>query len=588
MTCYTGLMKWMDQKQTQMRFGAPMIWTDPGAHNPNNCYPCRNFVRGMNVKNTKSKEYFAVPSAQRPLPHSDIIPVPNAPTPDRVTAVTATTGPQEETPDYTFYDPGEGASNQPNLDFIVSKLELSQRKAETLASFLKENNLLAPGTKITAYRSRQKSLQECFMTGLDKTYAYCHDVEKLMQAMGIVYKAEDWRLFIDSSKNSLKAVLLHKTNSKPSVPIAYNTETEETYDKIRTILRLVDYDKHKWRICCDLKMVAILCGLQTGYTKYMCFLCKWDSRYKGNQYQTYSWQNRDKHVLHEFNVENEALVPRESILLPYLHVKLGIVKNFIKAVVGNKKNRRHAASVLQLLREDVFKKKISESKLRGGVVNGPDIRKLIKDERFDAILKPSQRRAWSAVKKVIKGYLGKHRSPEYDTEITEMLGYFSKIGVNMSLKIHFLHHHLEYFEDQAPTESDEQGERFHQTAIPFEIRYRGKRSPDDIMAEICLWCKNLFEETEEQGEPMEVDDGNAQEDAREADRFADFIADSDDDDFDEEEEEGEGESEGDGEEEEEEGQELEEEEEEVEVGEEVEVEEEAAAAVAPPPKKRAK
>lgn len=55
--------------------------------------------------------------------------------------------------------------------------------------------------------------------------------------------------------------------------------------------------------------------------------------------------------------------------------------------------------------------------------------------------------------------------------VDNMLKAFENLEVNMSLKIHFLHHHLEYFGAQMATESDEQGERFHQTAMPFEKRY---------------------------------------------------------------------------------------------------------------------
>lgn len=69
-------------------------------------------------------------------------------------------------------------------------------------------------------------------------------------------------LFIDSFKSSLKAVLLHQTNSKPSVPVASSVEMKETYDSLKTILQEVDYNKHRWKLCCDLKVVAILPGLQ--------------------------------------------------------------------------------------------------------------------------------------------------------------------------------------------------------------------------------------------------------------------------------------------------------------------------------------
>jgi len=105
-------------------------------------------------------------------------------------------------------------------------------------------------------------------------------------------------------------------------------------------------------------------------------------------------------------------------------------------------------------------------------LNGPDIRKLLKDERFEGILLGAENDAWRYIKDVIHGFLGKNRAKNYRKSIQNMLGAFEKIGVNMSLKIHFLHHHLEHFSGQLPTESDEQGERFHQTVLPFELRYQ--------------------------------------------------------------------------------------------------------------------
>lgn len=104
------------------------------------------------------------------------------------------------------------------------------------------------------------------------------------------------------------------------------------------------------------------------------------------------------------------------------------------------------------------------------MLNGPDIRRLIKDQRFDDILLDSEKIAWRSVKEVISGFLGKHRSQNYEKSVKNMLSAFEEIEVNMSLKIHFLHHHLDYFSQQLSTESDEQGERFHQTALPFELR----------------------------------------------------------------------------------------------------------------------
>ncbi|XP_036341451.1 uncharacterized protein LOC118750829 [Rhagoletis pomonella] len=100
----------------------------------------------------------------------------------------------------------------------------------------------------------------------------------------------------------------------------------------------------------------------------------------------------------------------------------------------------------------------------------------MKSKKFIGALDDNDYFAWRAVKKVIRYFLGSTRAHNYPALVTKMLHYFQKIGVNMSLKIHFLHHHLEYFSKQLASESDEHSERFHQVAMPMETRYKGKGS----------------------------------------------------------------------------------------------------------------
>lgn len=47
------------------------------------------------------------------------------------------------------------------------------------------------------------------------------------------YRADDWRLYMNTSKLTLKTVILHNTNSKSSIPIAYSTHIEETYNSVK-------------------------------------------------------------------------------------------------------------------------------------------------------------------------------------------------------------------------------------------------------------------------------------------------------------------------------------------------------------------
>ena len=97
--------------------------------------------------------------------------------------------------------------------------------------------------------------------------------------MGLpAYDSKDWRLFIDSSKRSLKCVLLHNGNKCGSIPIGHSVQMKEEYDNIKTVLERLQYHVHGWLICVDLKMVNFQLGQQGGYTKYPCFLCYWDIR----------------------------------------------------------------------------------------------------------------------------------------------------------------------------------------------------------------------------------------------------------------------------------------------------------------------
>ncbi|GBM99817.1 hypothetical protein AVEN_268899-1, partial [Araneus ventricosus] len=51
------------------------------------------------------------------------------------------------------------------------------------------------------------------------------------------------------------------------------------------------------------------------------------------------------------------------------------------------------------------------------------------------------------------------------------------MGCNMSLKIHFLHSHLEFYPENLGPVGDENGERFHQDISNMGSRYGGKWNP---------------------------------------------------------------------------------------------------------------
>jgi hypothetical protein len=141
-----------------------------------------------------------------------------------------------------------------------------------------------------------------------------------MQRFGIQYKVDKWRLFIDSSKRSLKAVLLNNGNHIASLPVGHLVHLKETYENFQLPLTKLKYRDREWMICGDLKVLCMLLGQQAGYTKYPCFLCEWDSRAQSKHWEQKQWQPGNKNIL------CQSLVDRRKLVLPPLHIKLGIMK----------------------------------------------------------------------------------------------------------------------------------------------------------------------------------------------------------------------------------------------------------------------
>lgn len=82
-----------------------------------------------------------------------------------------------------------------------------------------------------------------------------------------------------------------------------------------------------------------------------------------------------------------------------------------------------------------------------GVFNGPQIAKLIKDGQFIHLLSPIEKKAWESIVEVIQKFLGNIRADNYEEIVGKMITAFKDMKVNMSLKIHFLNDHLDFFPD---------------------------------------------------------------------------------------------------------------------------------------------
>jgi hypothetical protein len=112
------------------------------------------------------------------------------------------------------------------------------------------------------------------------------------------------------------------------------------------------------------------------------------------------------------NVENQPLVEPSKILLPSMHLKLGLVKTFVKPM-----NQEEAAFIY--LREKF--PRLSEAKLKEGIFIGPQIQDFIKDEYFDRLLQGDEKATWGSFKFVVKGFLGNRRAQNYEELVNKLL-----------------------------------------------------------------------------------------------------------------------------------------------------------------------
>jgi len=122
------------------------------------------------------------------------------------------------------------------------------------------------------------------------------------------------------------------------------------------------------------------------------------------------------------NVENQPLVELSKILLPTMHLKLGLTTNSVKAM-----NQEEAA--FTYLREKF--PILSDAKLKEGIFIGPQIRDVIK---FDKLVQSDEKVIWESFKFVVNGFLGNRRAQNYEDLVNNLLQSYQKLGCNMSLK----------------------------------------------------------------------------------------------------------------------------------------------------------
>ena len=221
-----------------MRFAVLRICREPSNHLID-CY------RRRKGKNVPTIDYPDIPSSVAPVLHNVTdLPVPQPPSGeeacpmDSEEAVSSDNAEEKQCTSsttrrrhrmcrerYPYYP------NQDDINDLVRDMTLTKSNAELLISRLSQWDLIDDSVRITSQRKRHRNFSLYFQ--LLDDMCFCHDIQGLFDAMGIPCNVCDWRLFIDSSRRSLKAVLLHNTNQWPSIPLAHSVHMKENYENVK-------------------------------------------------------------------------------------------------------------------------------------------------------------------------------------------------------------------------------------------------------------------------------------------------------------------------------------------------------------------
>ena len=105
---------------------------------------------------------------------------------------------------------------------------------------------------------------------------------------------------------------------------------------------------------------------------------------------------------------------------------------------------------------------LSMKKMKEGIFDGPQIRKLIQDQAFTSHMTAVESAAWCSYASVVREFLGNTKASNCRYLVDVMLRHFQALGSRMSIKLDYLFSHLDYFSENLIDVSEEQGERFYQ------------------------------------------------------------------------------------------------------------------------------
>lgn len=168
------------------------------------------------------------------------------------------------------------------------------------------------------------------------------------------------------------------------------------------------------------------------------------------------WPRREQLIPGSLRIKAHPLVEGNQVLLPPFHIKLGMMKDFVK-----ERGPRLPIRTPQVPTNQPWK-------LKEGMFSGPQIQQLLSDTSFEERLNSRENSSWLAFKAVARSFLGNEKSDDYDEIIKDIVRKYNSLSCNMNLKLHIVDSHLDFFSENLGAVSEGQSERFHRDISEME------------------------------------------------------------------------------------------------------------------------
>ena len=80
---------------------------------------------------------------------------------------------------------------------------------------------------------------------------------------------------------------------------------------------------------------------------------------------------------------------------------------------------------------------------------------MLTPEELEGQTSDLERNAWQAFRMIVEEFLKKHCRDDNAMLVSNLIKSYEKLGCHMSLKLHFLHSHLDFFRDNLGNVSEE-------------------------------------------------------------------------------------------------------------------------------------